>query len=198
MDKSASMDLNYYEVLGISQTATAAEVEQAYRKVSKIYHPDAHDGISNPALFAAATKARDTLTDAQMRSLYDALLARPTVEPFPGYESRRPEPRAYTGPTPPRSTSKRGYVAEDLNRKTTRPKSPSLLLVVLALVVINSLVSHVNGPSVINHVLVLFIWISLIGTFTVPKKITQRFYTLIRRIVSKSWSRRRLKINANK
>jgi curved DNA-binding protein CbpA len=40
MDKSASMDLNYYEVLGISQTATAAEVEQAYRKVSKIYHPD--------------------------------------------------------------------------------------------------------------------------------------------------------------
>ena len=37
---------NPYEVLGISPTATDEEVKKAYRKLSRMYHPDAN--INNP------------------------------------------------------------------------------------------------------------------------------------------------------
>jgi curved DNA-binding protein CbpA len=192
------MDLNYYEVLGISQTATNAEVEQAYRKVSKIYHPDAHNGISNPALFAAATKARNTLTDTQTRSIYDALLSRPAAGPIQEDVSRPSEPRAYTGPTPPNWESKRGYVFSDPKPKRKKLKSPSLLLVALALVVTNAVESHAIGASAINAILELLIWIALIGAFTIPKRTTRRFYAKIRRIVSNGSSKHQSKLHASK
>ena len=34
------MALDYYEILGISETATDSEVEKAYRRLAMIYHPD--------------------------------------------------------------------------------------------------------------------------------------------------------------
>jgi DnaJ-class molecular chaperone len=36
--------LTYYELFGVSQTATNEEIEKAYRNASKAYHPHAHFG----------------------------------------------------------------------------------------------------------------------------------------------------------
>ena len=38
---------DYYEVLGVSKTATDAEVKQAYRKLVKEQHPDLHPDDDN-------------------------------------------------------------------------------------------------------------------------------------------------------
>ena len=45
---------NYYDILGVSKTASADEIKSAYRKLAKQYHPDLH-----PNDEVAASKFKD-------------------------------------------------------------------------------------------------------------------------------------------
>ncbi len=91
--------MTHYELLGVSQDATLEEIESAYRRASKAYHPDAGGPVSNPALFRAAVEARRVLTDSYERKKYDAELLgvqysqRPSnvKGPAPPQQSRRGE-----------------------------------------------------------------------------------------------------------
>lgn len=61
-----------YEVLGVSKTASAAEVKKAYRKLAMKYHPDKNPGDkAAEASFREATDAYDILKDDQKRAAYD-------------------------------------------------------------------------------------------------------------------------------
>ncbi len=51
------MIIDPYKVLGISQTATDEEVKKAYRKLSRIYHPDAN--VNNPNKAQAEEKFKE-------------------------------------------------------------------------------------------------------------------------------------------
>ena len=44
---TSPVGLTYYELFGVSQTATNEEIERAYRSASKAYHPDAQGPVAN-------------------------------------------------------------------------------------------------------------------------------------------------------
>lgn len=59
---------NFYDVLGVSETATQEEIKKAYRKLAKENHPDAG---GNEEIFKKISVAYDTLGDDQKRQQYD-------------------------------------------------------------------------------------------------------------------------------
>ncbi|MFZ1730990.1 MAG: DnaJ domain-containing protein [Bacteroidota bacterium] len=65
---------NYYEILQISETATQAELKQAYRKLAKEYHPDRHpEDKTAEAKFKEIGEAYEVLKDTEKRRKYDEL-----------------------------------------------------------------------------------------------------------------------------
>ncbi len=63
---------NYYEVLGVSKTATEEEIKAAYKKLVKQYHPDLHPNDKLAAeKFKEINEANEVLSDKQKRAAYD-------------------------------------------------------------------------------------------------------------------------------
>jgi molecular chaperone DnaJ len=65
-------DTDYYDLLGVPQSASEKEISRAYRKLAKQHHPDANPGNKEAEdRFKAVSAAYDVLGDAAKRKEYD-------------------------------------------------------------------------------------------------------------------------------
>ena len=63
---------DYYEVLGVSKTASEQEIKSAFRKKAKEFHPDLNKDDPNAAeKFKEAQEAYSVLSDESKRKMYD-------------------------------------------------------------------------------------------------------------------------------
>ena len=62
---------DYYDILGVSRQATAAQIKSAYRKLARKYHPDVNKSAGATDKFKEATEAYDVLSDPKKRKVYD-------------------------------------------------------------------------------------------------------------------------------
>ena len=63
---------DFYEILGVSKTASQEEIQRAYRKLARTYHPDINKDPAAEERFKEISEAYDVLSDPEMRRRYDA------------------------------------------------------------------------------------------------------------------------------
>lgn len=64
---------DYYATLGVSRTASADDIQRAYRKLAREFHPDVNKSPDAPEKFRQVAEAYEVLKDPKRRERYDRL-----------------------------------------------------------------------------------------------------------------------------
>ncbi|MEK9171448.1 MAG: DnaJ C-terminal domain-containing protein, partial [Patescibacteria group bacterium] len=105
---------DYYELLGVSRSATAEEIKRAYRKKALEFHPDKNKSPDAEKVFKQINESYEVLSDSKKRQTYDQF-GHAAFDPASGFggfnkgQTYRQGPFSYTY-----STGGSPFGAEDL------------------------------------------------------------------------------------
>jgi curved DNA-binding protein CbpA len=123
------MRRTYYDELGVPHTATTDQIQDAYFKLARRYHPDVNKGPTANERMAHINLAYETLSDPERRSRYDS----ETIVATPGHASEEPRHPAAEPDTQERRT--KAGTARRLYRWMLGIAAAMLVPVIVALVV---------------------------------------------------------------
>jgi curved DNA-binding protein len=131
---------DYYEALGVSRTADADELQEAYRRLARRYHPDVNKDPGAEERFKEVNEAYQVLSDPDTRARYDRFgpdfrripegAERETAGAgFGGFRGRGPQRRPRPARPPRGSAGSRGRSGRSGpgcrgRRGPGRPRSP--------------------------------------------------------------------------
>lgn len=117
----------HFEVLGLERAVGEAEVKEAYFRLAKRFHPDAHHDASLAdlrdkleAVFMRLGEAYDVLRDPRKRADYEERLGRSRPKPVAAAASAGPAPPAAPEPPPEREPEELAREAEEAVRKAAK------------------------------------------------------------------------------
>src|SRR5881396_3811998 len=67
----ATTQRDYYEVLGVSRTASDAEIKKAFQNLARELHPDVSEAPDAEERFKEVVEAYEVLSSSERRELYD-------------------------------------------------------------------------------------------------------------------------------
>ncbi len=78
---------DYYEILGVTRSASEGEIKKAYRRLAMEYHPDRNTTAEAESKFKELSEAYQVLVDPQKRAHYDRFGSAPSgAGGFSGFE----------------------------------------------------------------------------------------------------------------
>src|SRR4030067_1594902 len=67
----ATTERDYYELLGLSRSATDTEIKRAFRALARKLHPDVSEAPDAEQRFREVAEAYEVLSDPESRATYD-------------------------------------------------------------------------------------------------------------------------------
>lgn len=80
---------NYYELLGVKETASKEEIKEAYKKQMKKWHPDINKSSNAVNMSTKINEAKEVLLDDLKRQDYDEYLKNKITENYNRYTQRK-------------------------------------------------------------------------------------------------------------
>ena len=123
---------DFYETLGVARDAKPEDLQRAYRKLARTYHPDVNKDPAAEERFKEISEAYDVLSDPETRRRYDAFgedFRRVPPDVDPETWNRQRAARASGGPGPgsprPGSVTSATSAATSTSVTSSRTSSPN-------------------------------------------------------------------------